>query len=120
MSRASSVPYIPALREDRPSTATRRKVRRSRVRPIAVRGWRARMSPRSGKQLVAVGLAHVTRRPSVTSSGNPLTIEVIPRGTEVVSVDGIHPSRTPIDAARSLTKSVWENSTSPGPKPIQP
>ena len=120
MSRASSVPYIPALRVERPSTATRRKVRRSCVRPIALRGLRARMSERSGKHDAAVGDVQLTRRPSVTSSGKPLTRAVIPRGTAVVTVEGIHPSRTPSAPARSFTCSVCENSTRPGPKPIQP
>ncbi len=120
MSRASSVPYIPALRVDRPSTATSRKVRRSRVMPMAVRGLRARMSLRSVKHVDAVGDAQVTRRPSVISSGNPLTSCVSPLGTAVVTVPGIHPSRAPSVAARSFTHSVCENSTRPGPKPIHP
>ena len=68
----------------RPSTTSRMNFRRSCVMPMAVRGWRARMSARSGKQLESVALGQVTCVPSVTISGKPLTSDRTPGGSASV------------------------------------
>ena len=67
----------------------------SSVRPIAVRGCRAIMSLRSGKQSAAVGLAQVTGMPSMTSWEKPLTRAMVPGGMVVTTLPGFQPVDTP-------------------------
>ena len=74
------------------------------------------MSPRSRKQLLAVGFEQVTGVPSTTSSGKPLTSASVPSGTEAVGPDGFHPVSMP----PFFTSLVWLTSTQLGPNAIQP
>ena len=104
---ASSLPYMPDEELVRPSTTTRSSCERSSLRPIAVRGCRSRMSPRSGKQLLASGSAHVIARPSTTSSGNPLTSASVPGLGAGATVPGSHPASPPKLEALFFTQPVW-------------
>ena len=112
---------MPALLLERPSTTASKSVLRSAVRPMAERGCRARMSERSGKQELAVGLLHVMARPSTTSSGKPLTRARVPGGSGGVTSSFRHPAESPPKSvAFSLTQPVWVNSTPSWVKAIQP
>ena len=94
---------MPAESEVRPSTTARINVCLSSVRPMAVRGWRSRMSLRSVKQLESVGLAQSTAAPAMTNSGKPLTRASVPDGGVGRNVVGAHPS---VAARFSFTHSV--------------
>ena len=117
MSDASSVPYMPFDVAVRPSTTARMSVCLSAVRPIAVRGCLARMSLRSGKQVVAVGSAQVTAAPSMTTSGKPLTSESVPGRISGATVSGFQPVAV---ADVFFTCLVCVKSTQSWPKAIHP
>jgi pimeloyl-ACP methyl ester carboxylesterase len=77
-------------------------------------------SIRGALSLDAVALEQVTRVPSVTSSGKPLTSESVPGGTVPTTLPGSQPPSVAPAGGYFFTCFVWLYVTESNPNAIQP